>query len=133
MALESLIKSWWVILLHLNKLQFKDFPTSLYVAKKMLNIFQPKMQLVVYTECHKLYNVKYVIAYKEEGKVTVINCLHKEFSNNSHSHQCNNTLSVLKKNKDAIIAISRMLYPKPSIRQQLNMLYQQPGFENMLK
>jgi hypothetical protein len=133
MALESLIKSWRVILLHLDKLQFKDFPTSLYVAKKMLNIFQPKMQLVVCTECHKLHNVKNVIAYKEEGKVTVMNCLHKEFPNNPHSHQCNNTLSVLKKNKDATIAIPRMLYPKPSIRQQLNMLYQRPGFEDMLK
>src|SRR5437773_756704 len=98
MALESLIKSWQNILLYFDKLQFKDFFMSLYVAKKSLNIFQLKMQLVVYTECHKLHNVKDVIAYKNEGKVTVMNCLHKEFSNNSHSHQYNNSLSVLKKN-----------------------------------
>ena len=59
---------------------------SLYVAKKSLNIFQLKMQLVVCTECHKLHNVKDIIAYKDERKVTVINCLHKEFPNNPCSH-----------------------------------------------
>jgi Transposase family tnp2 len=133
MALESLIKSWRNILLYFDELQFKDFPTSLYVAKKRLNIFQLKMQLVVCTKCHKLHNVKDIIAYKDEGKVTVMNCLHKEFPNNSRSHQCNNSLSGLKKNKDATIAVPRMLYPKPSIRQQLSMLYQRPGFEDMLK
>ena len=41
--------------------------------------------------------------------------------------------SVLKKNKDETIAVLWMLYPKLSIRQQLSMLYQQPGFEDMLK
>ena len=63
------------------------------------------MQLVVCIECHKLHNVKDIIAYKDEGKVTVMNCLHKEFSNNLCSHQCNNSLSVLKKNKDETIAV----------------------------
>ena len=91
------------------------------------------MQLAACTECHKLRNVKDVIAYKEEGKAAVMNCLHKEFPNNPRNHQCNNPLSVLKKNKYATIAVPRMLYPKPSIRQQLSMLYQRPGFENMLK
>src|SRR6266542_2195986 len=37
------------------------------------------------------------------------------------------------KKRGEIIAIPRMLYPKPSIRQQLSMLYQRPGFEDMLK
>ena len=89
--------------------------------------------MVVCTKCHKLHNVKDIIEHKDEGKVTVMNCLHKEFPNNPRSHQCNNPLSGLKKNKDATIAVPRMLYPKPSIRQQLSMLYQRPGFEDMLK
>src|SRR5437868_6821823 len=107
MALESLIKSWRNILLYFDELQFKDFLTSLYVAKKRLNIFQLKMQLVVCTKCHKLHNVKDIIAYKDEGKVTAMNCLHKEFPNNPHSYQCNNSLSGLKKNKDATIAVPK--------------------------
>jgi hypothetical protein len=136
MALESLIKFFRIILMRLDKLQFENFPTSLYMAKIWLNIFQPKMQLAACTDCHKLHNIKDIIAYKEEGKVAIINCPYKEYPNNpisSRNHQCNNPLSILKKNKDATIAVPRMLYPKPNIRQQLSILYQRPDFENMLK
>jgi Transposase family tnp2 len=135
-ALESLIKFLRIILLHFDKFQFKDFPTSLFLAKKMLNIFQPKMQLAVCTKCHKLHSAKDVIAYKKEGKVAVMNCSHKEFPNiptSSRNPQCNNPLSTLKRNKGGTIVAPRALYPKPSVRQQLNMLYQRPDFESMLK
>jgi hypothetical protein len=136
MAFEALIKFLRIILIRLNKLRFKNFPTSLYMAKKLLNIIQPKMQLAVCTSCHKLYDAKEIIAYREEGKVATMNCLHNEYPNNSvlnRSHQCNNSLSILKKNKATTIAILRMLYPRPSVRQQLSMLYQRPDFKNMLK
>ncbi|PKB95519.1 hypothetical protein RhiirA5_507274, partial [Rhizophagus irregularis] len=55
-ALEVLIKFLHIVLTRLDKSQFKNFPASLYLAKKMLNIFQPKMQLAVCNNCHKLYN-----------------------------------------------------------------------------
>jgi hypothetical protein len=92
--------------------------------------------LAVYTDCHKLHNVTKINTYKEEGKIAVMNCLNKEFPNNlipSHQKQCNNQLSILKKNKSETIAVPRMLYPKPNICQQLVMLYQRPEFEKMLK
>ena len=101
-ALEALIKFLRIIITQLNKSQFENFPKSLYMAKKLLNIFQPKMQLAVCTNCHKLHNVKEIIAYKEEGKVAIMNCLYEEFPNNpipSHRNQCNNPLSFLKKIK----------------------------------
>src|ERR1051325_12174543 len=135
-ALEVLIKFLHVVLTRLNKSQFKNFPASLYIAKNMLNIFQPKMQLVVCSDCHKLYNTKNIVEYKEEGEVAIMNCSHEEYPNNpipSRHNKCNNPLTVIKRNKDKTIAIPRMLYSKPSIRQQLSMLYQRPGFENMLK
>jgi hypothetical protein len=127
MALEALIKFLRIILIWLNKLRFENFPTSLYMAKKLLNIIQPKMQLAVCTSCHKLYDAKEIIAYKEEEKVATINCLYNEYPNNSVlscSHQCNNSLFIFKKNKVTTIAVPRMLYPRPSVRQQLSMLYQ---------
>jgi hypothetical protein len=136
MALEALIKFLHIVLTRLNKLQFKNFPNSLYIAKKYLNIFQPKMQLAVCNNCHKMHNIKDIITYKKEGKVAIKNCLHEEFPNNpipSRRNQCNNPLSILKKNKGETIAVPHMLYPKPSIRQQLSMLYQRPDFEDMLK
>ncbi|CAB5377592.1 unnamed protein product [Rhizophagus irregularis] len=135
-ALEALIKFLHIVLTRLNKSQFKNFPASLYLAKKMLNIFQPKMQLTVCNNCHKLYNVKNIVEYKEGGKTAIANCLHEEFPNNpvpSRRNKCNNPLSILKKRESGIIAEPRMIYPKPSIRQQLSMLYQRPGFEDMLK
>src|SRR5581483_6828416 len=92
-ALEALIKFLHTLLTHLNKSQFNNFPTSLYIAKKMLNIFQPKMQLAVCGGCHKLYNVKNIVEYKEEGKTAIANCVHEEFPNNSirsRRNKCNN-------------------------------------------
>src|SRR6266536_140787 len=132
-ALEALIKFLCIVLTRSNKSQFKNFPNSLYMAKKMLNIFQPKMQLAVCSNCHRLHNVKEIIAYKEDGKVATMNCLHKEYPNNSHSHKCNNPLSTLSQKKGVTIPVPRLLYPRPSIRHQLSMLYQRPDFENMLK
>jgi hypothetical protein len=135
-ALEALIKFLHTLLTHLSKLQFKNFPKSLYTAKKMLNIFQPKMQLAVCSNCHKLHNIKNIVEYKEEGETAIANCLHEEFPNNLvsiHRNKCNKPLSILKKRKGGTIAVPRMLYPKPSIHQQLTMLYQRPDFENMLK
>ena len=132
-ALEALIKFLCIVLTRSNKSQFKNFPNSLYMAKKMLNIFQPKMQLAVCSNCHRLHNVKEIIAYKEDGKVATMNCLHEEYPNNSHSHKCNNPLSTLSQKKGVTIPVPRLLYPRPSIRHQLSMLYQRPDFENMLK
>ena len=94
------------------------------------------MQLAVCSNYHKLHNIKNIVEYKEEGETAIANCLHEEFPNNPvsiHRNKCNKPLSILKKRKGGTIAVPRMLYPKPGIRQQLTMLYQQPDFENMLK
>ena len=50
-ALEALIKYLRTVLIRFNKQQFEEFSTSLYKAKKLLKIFQPKMQLAVCTNC----------------------------------------------------------------------------------
>src|SRR6266480_591621 len=65
-ALEAIIKFLRVILLRFDKLQFDNFPTSLYKAKKWLKIFEPKMQLAVCTDCHKLHNVAKLIHTKKK-------------------------------------------------------------------
>ena len=135
-ALEALIKFLRIVNICVDPLQFQKFPKSLHIAKNMLNIFQPKMQLAVCKKCHKLHNAKNVIEYKDDGKPAVKDCLHEEFPNSpvlSRRNQCNNLLTILKKRKGKTIAVPHMLYPKPSIRQQISMLYQRPRFEDMLK
>ncbi|PKK65109.1 hypothetical protein RhiirC2_715792 [Rhizophagus irregularis] len=116
-ALEALIKFLHILLIRINKSQFEGFPTSIYKAKKLLGIIQPKMCMAVCTSCHKLHSAKDIIAYREEGNVAVMNCLHEEFADNlilKRRNKCNNPLSTLKKNKNGIIAVPHMLYPKPS-------------------
>ncbi|EXX52545.1 hypothetical protein RirG_252050 [Rhizophagus irregularis DAOM 197198w] len=118
-ALEALIKFLHILLIRINKSQFEGFPTSIYKAKKLLGIIQPKMCMAVCTSCHKLHSAKDIIAYQKEGNVAVMNCLHEEFADNpilKCRNKCNNPLLTLKKNKNGIIAVSHMLYLKPSIR-----------------
>ncbi|GET66745.1 uncharacterized protein LOC109476669 isoform X2 [Rhizophagus irregularis DAOM 181602=DAOM 197198] len=58
--------------------------------------------LAVCNNCHKLYNVRNIVEYKEEGKAAIANCLHEEFPDNpvpSRHNKCNNPLSILKKRK----------------------------------
>ncbi|GET61233.1 hypothetical protein GLOIN_2v1763250 [Rhizophagus irregularis DAOM 181602=DAOM 197198] len=76
------------------------------------------MCMAVCTSCHKLHSAKDIIAYQKEGNVAVMNCLHEEFADNpilKCRNKCNNPLLTLKKNKNGIIAVSHMLYLKPSI------------------
>ncbi|CAG8856030.1 5742_t:CDS:1, partial [Gigaspora margarita] len=67
-ALESLIKFLGKIFTYADKLQFRNFPTSLYMAKKFLGIFQPKIHMAACTSCHKLYSTKEIISHKENEK-----------------------------------------------------------------
>ena len=65
-----------------------------------------------------------------------MNYLYKKFADNliiNRYNKCNNPLFTFKKNKNEVTAVSRMLYLRPSICQQLSMLYQRPGFKDMLR
>src|SRR6185436_1174 len=98
-------------------------------------IFQPKLRMAVCTNCHKLYDSKIVCNNMENIKLAIMHCRYEEYPNNptpSQKNLCNNELSSLKKNMKNMVAIPKMLYPKPSIKQQLSILYQRSGFEKML-
>src|SRR5688572_10677888 len=50
-ALEALIKFLNNMLMMIDDSKFFDFPTSLFIAKKKLGIFQPKLRMTVCTNC----------------------------------------------------------------------------------
>ena len=134
-ALEALIKFLNYILKMIDDSKFWEFPASLFLAKKMLGIFQPKLRMAVCTNCHKLYDSKIVCNNMENNKLAIMHCRYEEYPNNptpSRKNLCNNELSSLKRNMKNMVAIPKMLYPKPSIKQQLSILYQRSGFEKML-
>src|ERR1043166_5738439 len=107
-ALEAIIKFLHAILMHLDKLQFDNFPTSLYKAKKWLKIFEPKMQLAVCTDCHKLHNVAKINTYKEEGKIAIMNCLNEEFPDNQYQIVVSSTTINFLSSKE--IKVKQLLY-----------------------
>ena len=127
MALEALIKFLSNTLKLIDDMRFQEFPVSIFLAKKKLGIFQPKLRMVACTNCHKLYDSKIVTNYKVNNKLAVIHCSYEEFPNNpipANKKLCNNELTIIKKNKNKTVVIPRMLYPKPSIKQQLSNMYQ---------
>ena len=128
-ALEALIKFLNSTFKLINNSKLKEFPASLFLAKRKLGIFQPKLKMAVCTSCHKLYDSKIICNFKKDNKLAVMNCCYEEFPNSSKKNKCNNELSTLKKNKNSIVAVPHMLYPKPSIKQQLSIMYQRPNFE----
>ena len=88
--------------------------------------------MAICTSCHKLYDSKIVCNFKKDNKLTIMCCCYGEFPNSSKKNKCNNELTILKKNKNGVVAIPKMLYPKPSIKQQLYIMYQRSNFEKML-
>ena len=130
-ALEALIKFLNSTFILMNT-ELKEFPASLYLAKKKLGIFQPKLRMAVCTSCHKLYDSKIVCNFKKDNKLAIMCCYYEKFPNSSKKNRYNNELTILKKNKNGVVAIPKMLYPKPSIKQQLYIMYQRPNFEKML-
>ncbi|CAG8710713.1 13298_t:CDS:2, partial [Dentiscutata erythropus] len=133
--LEALIKFLNNMLMMIDDSKFCEFPAFLFIAKKKLGIFQPKLRMAVCTNCHKLYDSKIVCNHKENNKLAIMHCNYEEYPNNpvlSRKNLCDNELSSLKRNMKNMIVIPRMLYPKPSIKQQLSIMYQRSGFEKML-
>src|SRR5919108_3861567 len=136
MALKALIKFLSNTLKLIDDMRFQEFSVSIFLAKKKLGIFQPKLRMVACTNCHKLYDSKIVTNYKVNNKLAVMHCSYEEFPNNpipANKKLYNNELTIIKKNKNKTIAIPRMLYLKPNIKQQLSNMYQRPDFERMLK
>ncbi|PKK57930.1 hypothetical protein RhiirC2_720892, partial [Rhizophagus irregularis] len=72
-AIDSLIKFFQQLLMDADQTRFKDFPTSLYTASKLLQIGKQSKTYAVCPSCNTLYNTAEVVA--EEG----FNCTHVEF------------------------------------------------------
>src|SRR5919108_4219178 len=72
MALEALIKFLSNTLKLIDDMRFQEFPVSIFLAKKKMGIFQPKLRMVACTNCHKLYDSKIVTNYKVNNKLAIM-------------------------------------------------------------
>src|SRR6266480_752114 len=74
-AIDSLIKFFWIVLLDANHERFKNFPTSSYMMRKLLEIGKQSKTYAVCPSCNKLYNIS------EIHSTSGFKCNHMEFSN----------------------------------------------------
>src|SRR6266498_2221941 len=94
-ATEALIKFMKLVLIEIGGDNFRDFPDSIYLAKKTLGLKDQFHSLVSCLKYHKLYQKQEMTNFQQNGIPAIMTCQHIEFSNSSlrNSHSCNTLLS----------------------------------------
>ncbi|PKK64868.1 hypothetical protein RhiirC2_786907 [Rhizophagus irregularis] len=81
-AIESLIKFFRMVLLYTDQTRFENFPTSFYMAKKLLGINKRDRTCAVCPECNTLYKISEILPGNPQNETnTGFQCTHVEFSN----------------------------------------------------
>ena len=81
MATESLIKFMKLVLKEISGDKFKNFPDSIYLAKKAFGLKDQFQSFVLCTKCHKLYSKQEVENFCQNETLTIMKCNHVEFPN----------------------------------------------------
>jgi hypothetical protein len=66
-AINSLIGFLSLVLKDINPTQFKDFPSTAYMARKLLDIKKKSKTFAVCTDCNKLYNPEEIIPKSDDN------------------------------------------------------------------
>ncbi|EXX66241.1 hypothetical protein GLOIN_2v1792112 [Rhizophagus irregularis DAOM 181602=DAOM 197198] len=77
-AIDKLIKFFKIVLSDADKRRFERFPTSSYLAKKLLKIVKQEKTYVVYPDCNTLYKVSEILTQNQNVE---FRCTHVEFPN----------------------------------------------------
>ncbi|PKY27296.1 hypothetical protein RhiirB3_442938 [Rhizophagus irregularis] len=132
MATESLIKFMKIVLNEIGGENFRTFPDSLYLAKKVLGLKDRFQRFVPCTKCHKLYNKQDVENFCQNESLSVMKCHHIEFPNSSHrgTRTCDTSLS---RQIDVSRVQAESIYPFAGFQQQLSDMFCRPEFEKSLR
>ncbi|EXX58570.1 hypothetical protein RirG_196780 [Rhizophagus irregularis DAOM 197198w] len=126
-AIDSLIKFFQQILMDADQARFKNFPSSLYTASKLLQVGNQSKTYAVCPSCNSLYNIAEVVA--EEGS----KCTHVEFPMQSKGKPCGMELTVQAPLGNGNKNRPKLLFPLPSLKLQINSLYQRSGIQQQLR
>ncbi len=126
-AINSLIKFLKQVLDDADQNRFKNFPSSLHIANKLLQISNQSKTYAVCPSCNTLYNVNDVVA--EEG----FKCTHVEFPMQSKGKPCGMELTVQVPLANESKNRPKLLFPLPNLKIQINSLYQRPEFKQQLR
>ena len=126
-----------MILIDINRKTFKDFPTSAYMARKLLGIGKQEKIYAVCPSCNALYNVAEILPQNQNKQApTGFKCTHVEFPNHPQCKQrqaCGTELTNKIPVLNGFIRRPKMLFPIPSLKNQITTMYQRPDFEELLQ
>lgn len=127
-AINILIKFFRQVLQDINHMRYKEFPSSLYIAKKLLKVSKCK-NYAVCQSCNTLYNATEIIT--EDG----FKCRHTEFPNHPMQTKRKPCGAELTERVPIVKGYKRrpkLLFPLPNLKTQITSLYQRPDFEEQL-
>ncbi|MBV8801710.1 MAG: hypothetical protein JO131_01855, partial [Gammaproteobacteria bacterium] len=122
-AIDSLIKFFQQMLTDADQMRFKDFPSSLHTASKLLQLGNQSKTYAACPKCNTLYNIADIVAEKE------FKCTHVEFPMKSKGNSCGMELT-----EQVPLTIGnkrrpKLLFPLLNLKIQINSLYQQTEFK----
>ena len=82
-AINSLIGFLSLVLNEADLYKFKDFPSTCYMARKILEINKNHKSFTVCSDCNKLYNLKDILP-KDQTRFDEFKCTHIEISESSN-------------------------------------------------
>ncbi|GBC39248.2 hypothetical protein GLOIN_2v1788017 [Rhizophagus irregularis DAOM 181602=DAOM 197198] len=130
-SIDSLFKFLRFFLLTVDENKFSSFPSSLYVAKKILGISMNIIKYAACNKCHKLYDINEISNTTEVPTCSFIN--YPNHSIERFRQKCNNPLvKKIDSNKDGgnnPIIRPIMTFPLVNIRRQLTLFFGRKDFE----
>lgn len=127
-AIDSLIKFFQQVLKDADQTRFKDFPSSLYTASKLLQFGNQSKTYAVCPSCNTLYNIADVIAAGRSFK-----CTHVEFPMKPKRQSCGMELTVQIPLTSKNMIRPKLIFPLPNLKIQINSLYQRSEFKQQLR
>lgn len=136
-AINSLIGFFSLVLKDVDAYRFKDFPSTAYKAKKLLEINKKTKTFATCPSCNKLYDIKSIIPENQDDDAeSGFKCTHIEFPNHPMQSQRKSCEAELLKKVPVnygYIWRPKMVYSLPCLKAQLTTMYQRPGFEESLQ
>ena len=129
-AINSLIKFFRIVLSDADNERFKNFPTSSYMMRKMLEFGKHSKRYAVCPSCNKLYKESEILSTSE------FKCNHVEFPIHPRRNlrkPCGTEVTDRVPTTSGFIIKPKMVYPLPSLKAQIIAMYRRPGFESLLE
>ncbi|CAB5216671.1 unnamed protein product [Rhizophagus irregularis] len=127
---DSLVKFFRYILVLLDANTYKSFPTSLYMACKILGVCVHIIKYAACEKCCKLYNIAEVSTTTPTQVPIKSHCTYIDLPNHPMANQRNECMTKLTKTVHTINGEPSLIFPIVSLKHQLQLMYNRKGFKS---